>query len=544
MQYNDFILNIEGSWEEGFSIGAVHKYVDGNLIKKQESPEPFPSFDARPFFHNQRLSKVFKEIETAIHRQPFDHQFLTSYGEEMFRGLFTQSISTAFENARFAARLSRRGLRVRLHLPSVLQVLPWELMFIPEESPPNFLCLIASIAVTRAGRSVEAESVQTIEFPLRILVVVSAPVNSPPLNTRAEINRLLESLSSFISSGKVEIDFVHGADTLNKLKRLMEELDYHIVHFIGHTSDASRGAVSLIFEDEERNERKISATNLFQQLGNVALPSLIFLNACKGASTSLISPLTSIAESFLAVGVPAVIAHQFEISDEAAEVFARHIYDGLVDGIPVEDAIAAARYEVYETFALECFTPVFFLQSTNGILFLTQSGSEISELNAFRFTDKAQKATRLRRWSEAADYAKAALFVDPENEELKSFLEAALQEEELDNYLHQATFSTSVKDWNAVVSWCDKYLESPLLQTRPKPERTRVAQMKLDIYLHQARKASRIKEWADAVNWYERYIADPVVQEQPASRLNQVALMRRVALLGAGVRDPYLRWKG
>ena len=543
MKYNDFILTIEGKWEEGFLIKAVHKYGVGLNIKKDETGGPLPTFDAQRFFHNERQIKVFNEIQSAIHRRPYDHHFLTSFGEEMFRELFKEPIGKEFQFARKIATATQCGLRIRLQLPSVLQGLPWELMLIKDDTESQFLCLNADMALIRSGTEDESDSLQTVEFPLRILVVVSTPVDYPPLNTRGEINRLLQSLSIFISAGKVEIDFVDGPDTVSRLRELMKTSAYHILHFMGHSSEAG-GPISMILEDDERKGRSYDSVSLFQRLRNIQPPSLVFLNACKGASTSVISPLTSIAESLLDVGVSAVIAHQFEISDEAAEVFSKHIYEGLVTGTPIEESMTTARCELSDEFPLECFTPVFFLRNTRGTLFLTRPGAQAREPEIELPIRRADEAARARRWSEAADYALTALLINHDHEQMKLRSEQALQQEELDGFLHQATFSKSIKDWQEVVNWCDQYLNHSLAQTRPKAERAGAALMKLEIYLRQARRAEQTREWADAASWYEQYMNDPARRERPAAEQERIAMLRQVAQLGAGVRDPHLRWKG
>jgi hypothetical protein len=46
-------------------------------------------------------------------------------------------------------------------------------------------------------------------------------------------------------------------------------------------------------------------------------------------------------------GVPAVIAMQFEITDEAAITFAEEFYSATADGYPVDAALAAARKAIF-----------------------------------------------------------------------------------------------------------------------------------------------------------------------------------------------------
>jgi hypothetical protein len=543
MDYNDFIVRIEGTWDDGFFITTTHRYFERGARKKREGSDPFP-FDAAPFFHEERHVKVFEEIQLAIHRQPYDEQMLQSYGAELFNRLFSGAIKNDFENARDKAYSAERRLRIQLHLPSLLQVLPWELMLMDDGTPPNFLCLNTDLSLIRLGPDAQTDVLTAMEFPLRILVVASTPFNRPPLDARDEMNRLLQSLADLIRTGKAEVDFIHGADTLAGLKRRLRN-SYHILHYIGHSSD-EEGPVSLMLEDAERNAKKMNAMTLLQRLGGLPLPSLVFLNACKGASAStrVISPLTSIAEGFITVGATAVIAHQFEISDEAAVLFARSVYDALVDGTPLEESINAARYELKDAFALEWVTPVFFSRNTSEPVVLQQNVKQSPAPKLSYFVEQARQAFENRRWSEATDYAHAALLIQENHPELRGLRDEALQHEKLDSWVHHAAIHRSRKNWDKVVNCCERYLDNPLSRSPDRFDRAHVISMKLETYVHLGKKAERTGNWGDAAIWYEKCINDPAAQEQSKPEQDRVMLLMRVAQLGAGFCDPYLRWKG
>ena len=61
---------------------------------------------------------------------------------------------------------------------------------------------------------------------------------------------------------------------------------------------------------------------------------LAILNACEGARTSRSDPFAGVAGSLVQRDIPAVVAMQFEISDEAAIVFAGEFYEQLAAGSP------------------------------------------------------------------------------------------------------------------------------------------------------------------------------------------------------------------
>ena len=57
---------------------------------------------------------------------------------------------------------------------------------------------------------------------------------------------------------------------------------------------------------------------------------LVVLNSCEGARTTLTDPYAGVATTLVQLGVPAVVAMQFEISDRAAIVFAEELYTNLI----------------------------------------------------------------------------------------------------------------------------------------------------------------------------------------------------------------------
>ena len=66
---------------------------------------------------------------------------------------------------------------------------------------------------------------------------------------------------------------------------------------------------------------------------------LVVLNSCEGARTTLTDPYAGVATTLVQLGVPAVVAMQFEISDRAAIVFAEELYTNLIGRRDPIDAV-------------------------------------------------------------------------------------------------------------------------------------------------------------------------------------------------------------
>ena len=51
--------------------------------------------------------------------------------------------------------------------------------------------------------------------------------------------------------------------------------------------------------------------------------------------------------SLVECGIPAVIAMQFEVSDDMATLFAEEFYSSLVDGLPIDAALTETRRAIF-----------------------------------------------------------------------------------------------------------------------------------------------------------------------------------------------------
>ena len=64
------------------------------------------------------------------------------------------------------------------------------------------------------------------------------------------------------------------------------------------------------------------------------------------------------ADTLVRRGIPAVVAMQFEVSDNAAVEFAPALYGALAAGRPIDAAVTEARKAMYTVSPLEWATPV------------------------------------------------------------------------------------------------------------------------------------------------------------------------------------------
>jgi hypothetical protein len=79
---------------------------------------------------------------------------------------------------------------------------------------------------------------------------------------------------------------------------------------------------------------------------------------------------SGVAQRLVREGIPAVIGMQFEVSEDAARVFARELYRHLTKGTPVDISVSETRRAMFsEVMGVEWGSPVLYMRSRDGRLF-------------------------------------------------------------------------------------------------------------------------------------------------------------------------------
>ena len=173
------------------------------------------------------------------------------------------------------------------------------------------------------------------------------------------------------AAGRIELDWLDPA-TPRALRHALRDGNYHILHYVGHSAFTGQGEGMLYLEREtDGSSVGVDSTLFANLLSDQDRLRLVVLNSCEGARTTLTDPYAGVATTLIQLGVPAVVAMQFEISDDAALLFAEELYTNLIGRQdPIDAAVAEARKAVYtEIDAIEWATPVLFLRDPDVELF-------------------------------------------------------------------------------------------------------------------------------------------------------------------------------
>jgi beta-lactam-binding protein with PASTA domain len=342
------------------------------------SPEGEAQEEMRFPFDKRELKGKLKDLETAVLlsgrkrrriRTP-EAQGVQNFGQNLFQALLHGEIRAHYDLSLREAKRQNKGLRLKLRIqPPELAVLPWEFLYDPGRS--SYLCLSSKTPLVRYLELREPIEQLAVSPPLKILGMVASPSDLTPLNVEHEKRRVEEAIKDLQTQGRVELTWLEG-QTARDLQRAMIRGPWHIFHFIGHGGfDPATEEGLIALANEEGYARFLPAEDLAQLLKDHWDLRLVLLNSCEGARGSEQDAFSSTAATLVRPGIPAVLANQYEITDEAAIEFSRTFYEAVADGLPVDAAVAYARtslkIEIDNT--LEWATPVLYMRAPDGRIF-------------------------------------------------------------------------------------------------------------------------------------------------------------------------------
>jgi TPR repeat protein len=316
------------------------------------------------YFRIGQLNRAVRRVDNP------DLAAAKEFGASLFQATFKGELLGRFRASADRTRVSGRGLRLRLRLKSVpaLAELPWEFLYDIEQD--HFLATSAMTPVVRFLDLSQRVSPLRVRLPLQILVVISGPRNLGRLKADDEWDRVKHSLRSLESAGLVKLERLPTA-TFSELRRRARGVPFHVLHFIGHGGfDKNAGDGVLHFEDSMGMSDPIPGNLLGNILRDHSSLRLAVLNACEGGRQTREDPFSGVAQSLCQQLLPAVIAMQFEISDDAAKTFAEEFYAAIADRLPIDAAVSESRKALFGgRFGQEWATPVLYMRSSDGLLF-------------------------------------------------------------------------------------------------------------------------------------------------------------------------------
>ena len=459
-------------------------------------------------------------------------QLARKFGSKLFEAVFRADVRASFVSSQHEAERSGYGLRLKLRLdaPELINV-PWEYLY--DESLGRFLSLFEETPIVRYVDMRGSIVPLSVHPPLSVLVMLSRPSDYQALDVEQEKENLESALNDLVEAGMLTVTVMEKA-TLPALADALLRGRYHVFHYIGHGGfdERSQDGV-LVLEDAWGRGHLTSGERMAVLLGNHPTLRLVLLNACEGARTSRDDPFAGTATSLLRTGgIPAVVAMQFSITDEAAITFARGFYAALSVGRPVDAAVSHARLAIFaDDNDVEWGTPVLYMRAPDGRIF------DVASL-----TPEVQAARR--RAAEAAQAEREAVerrAREQQEAKERAQREAQARQGELVRLYTTADQAAQVGDWPQAIEALERLLslDEAYEDAAARLEQAREALAREEAELHRqvalAERYDRACERMEAQAWPEAGRLLREIQEEAPdyrdveARLGQVIAARETA---------------
>jgi len=377
MQYQDFTITINELRGDGYPVSALAKDI-GRAAAMLTAPD----------------AGLTRKLAALADLSPTGdgEASMRAAGVDLFNWLFVEPLKTHLRLAWDRAQRDGQGLRLRLCIdPAAISAWPWEALHDPERdytfATSAFTPLVRYFdQANRLGGLVR----QQADLPLHLLLVLPAMADLDLAGERLSIEQVASALPSVLR--------VHALDGIVRRTDLADALltaDYDIVHFSGHGAVVEgRGFVALNLRDGRPDW--IHSGTLAQLVLSHKPIKLALLNVCGNSPADDSRAFQGVAPQMVRSGVPAVVAMQFPITDDAATTFARDFYKRLCTG---EDAgqvdvavtyargMLAALHPGIESWA----APVLYTHAADGVIYrLPQPIAEQAETAAAGETARMQ----------------------------------------------------------------------------------------------------------------------------------------------------------
>jgi formylglycine-generating enzyme required for sulfatase activity len=373
MDYLDFAIEVHAHTDSHYSV-AVRSPAG-----EARTTAPFPFTDAALESHLLKLENAILRSAGRRRKAPTpEEEAVQSFGRDLFGFLLRDELLSRFRACQQLAHDQQKGVRIKLSVtPPALAGLPWEFLYDPARR--DYLCLDATTPLVRYPELPLTIQPLPVTPPLRILGLCVDASDLTRLDVAEEKARMAAAVQTLQAQGLVELTWLDG-QSADDLQRAMRRGPWHILHFIGHGSfDQGREEGLIHLADATGKAAPLYATQLARLLARQRHDlRLVLLNACEGARGGRLDLFAGTAATLVGSGIPAVLAMQYEITDDAAIAFARTFYEALADNLPVDTAVADARnaMTLRNRFSLEWGTPVLYLRAPDGRLFAPKPNDE------------------------------------------------------------------------------------------------------------------------------------------------------------------------
>jgi len=363
MEYVDFEIDVQHGAEDTYDVSVVQSPA-GEARAQMRFP-----YDRLVLQNKLQALQIVLLGARGVRRGVTEDDTVRDLGSDLYGALFCGDVANRLEVTQSLAKSQGKGVRIKLRIgaPELLG-LPWEYLY--DTALGDYLALAVSTPVVRYISIPQSIEPLAVSPPLRILAMTAGPKDLASLDVQRERQRLDVALNTLREHGLVELHWVEG-ESWESLQQELWNGPWHVFHFVGHGGFNERKGTGVIYlTGEDGNARELSAIDFARLLGDHEPLRLAVLNSCETAQGTATDVFSSTAASLVRKGTPAVVAMQFQITDDAAIQFSKVFYAAAAHGMPIDSAVAEARKAVaLQLGSYEWGTPVLFMRSPDGVLF-------------------------------------------------------------------------------------------------------------------------------------------------------------------------------
>jgi hypothetical protein len=313
---------------------------------------------------------------------------LAKMGRELATVLFSSDIMRVYRDS--LGRLSGKPLRLFFYpekgAPPVVSMIPWECVFAYVMQEEEHLGLSQYVSVARYVPKGDLPPLK-VESGLRILAAAPNPHKSErSLDVEREL-KLLEEIVGRRRDDALKLFRLPHAQW-GQFQDEVRDRKPHVIIFTGHGTIGKKGP-EMLFQTTDGWSDPVPVTKLEDLLKPQVVSNLrvVMLSACRtGVPASEEDPLTSAAGMLIQMGIPAVVAMQSKVEDEAAKEFCLRFFNYLLQPQNPVDvcvnagrlAMARAEVEMSNRRGTQWAIPILYLSTRAEMLFDFSSSSAVN----------------------------------------------------------------------------------------------------------------------------------------------------------------------
>ncbi len=349
-------------------LPAILKALDvGKFIKKRFRDEYVTALEELELLRDKQLHPEITKI----------------VGQKLYNTLFIGKVATEFEIARRAG-----GVACQIQFDPediMLAQFPWETV---HDGGNPLTPIRDGLELTRSITFADPPQQLKTTLPLHMLFIAPRPKGDADLGDM-EVTAVREALNTLESENQIEVETL-TPPTWAALEEKLSDTRYDVIHFDGHGSFVREcpncgqahypGIVQCVkcntdmtlatskgylhFEDDEQNRDRVSVDDLKVIVANTDI-RLVVLSACGSGVVKGVSVFNDVAPGLIQIGIPAVVAMQGSPTMTITAKFMKRMYDSLVQGRRLPQAVNDGRRAVYRDKPSMWFMPVVYLRSSD-----------------------------------------------------------------------------------------------------------------------------------------------------------------------------------